>query len=244
MSLLYNQSNKQVQLLRRDVHTFRDVVSNSNSASLNGSVSLLGSISTTVTSVGRLLNDFESYVSNQTDLEAQTKNRNRLTKLRGEYEELKKEFNELKNKRQESMKQQELVKKEKERDALFTQREDEALTSGVSENPYSVGYRSSKKHRDEETVDMLMDQQMKMERGNAKLDEILEMGRHAFQDIVEQNETILKAKEKMSESLITLGVSHRTVVQIEKVMWEDKLIFYLGAFFTLLIMWLIWHYLS
>lgn len=249
MSLLYNQTNKQVQLLRRDIGSFREIVQSSNETGTSKSLSLMGSISTTITTVGRLLDDFETYVSNQTDNAAQTKNRNRLTKLRGEYTELKQEFGDLKNMRAERIKEQELIRRDADRNALFTPRaEESALTSGVDENPYTVGYRSSKKHKDDygdmDGVNMMNDQQMKMERSNAKLDEILEMGRHAFQDIVEQNETILRAKEKMSESLLTLGVSRQTVVQIEKVMWEDKIIFYLGAFLTLLIMWLIWKYLA
>lgn len=249
MSLLYSQTNKQVQSLRNDIGTFRGIVESSNETALNKSLSLMGSISTTITNVGRLLSDFETYVSNQTDKAAQTKNRNRLTKLHGEYTELKKEFGELKNMRIERLKEQNIIRRDTDRNALFTPRsEDAALTSGVDENPFSVGYRSSKKHKDDpsdyDAMNMMSDQQMKMERSNAKLDEILDIGRHAFQEIVEQNEMILRAKEKMSESLLILGVSRQTVVQIEKVMWEDKVIFYLGAFFTLSIMWLIWKYLA
>jgi Golgi SNAP receptor complex protein 2 len=249
MSLLYNQTNKQIQQLHRDLNTLKSSVDNSVSDSNvnNISLSLIGAISTTITSINRLLGDFESYVSNQTDLEAQTKNKNRLNKLRSEYEELKSEFNELRKQREETIRANERIHKETERNNLFMQTNDEmGKASGISDNPYSIEFRSSRKHNinSEEATGMLMDQEMKLQKGNAKLDEILELGRHAFEDIVEQNETILKVREKMSEGLSTLGVSHGTVLKIEKVMWEDKIIFYIGASLTLFIMYIIWKYLG
>lgn len=247
MSLLYNQTNKQVQQLRRDVNTFRASIENSNGSN-NMTLSLMGAISTTITTINRLLRDFESYVSNQTDVEAQTKNKNRLIKLRSEFNDLQSEFTGLKKNRENNLREFEKIRKETERSNLFKQSNDDAvITSGVSDNPYSVSNRSNRKQLSQieaEEKGMLLDQEMKLQSGNAKLDEILEFGRNAFEDIVEQNETILKARETMSQSLSTLGVSHSTVLKIEKVMWEDKVIFYVGATLTLFIIYMIWKYLG
>lgn len=256
MSLLYNQTNKQIQQLRRDLESLRSSlapsVSNSDQGP-NSSISLIGAISTTITSIGRLLGDFESYVSNQSELKAQEKNQLRLNKLRSEYDALRVEFGDLRSRREESVRESERIRKERERNNLFSQGDDGmSKASGISDNPYSVEFRSNKKYsnsndnnyHNDDSNGMLMDQQMKLDRGNAKLDEILELGRQAFDDIVEQNETILKVREKMSQGLVTLGVSRQTVAQIEKVMWEDKIIFYVGGSLTLLIMWLIWKYLG
>lgn len=70
------------------------------------------------------------------------------------------------------------------------------------------------------------------------------MGKQAFDDLVEQNEIINNVRDKMSQGLSTLGVSKETVGLIERKAWEDKWIFYIGAIFTLYIMYLIWYYLS
>lgn len=208
----------------------------------------MGVISTTITTINRLLGDFEIYVANQTDIEAQTKNKNRLVKLRSEFHDLKNEFTELKKNREDNLRESEKIRKENERSNLFKQNNDDVvITSGVSDNPYVVSNRSNRKQISQieaEEKGMLLDQEIKLQSGNAKLDEILEFGRNAFDDIVEQNETILKAREKMSQGLSTLGVSHSTVLQIEKVMWEDKVIFYIGAIVTLFIMYMIWKYLG
>lgn len=252
MSLLYNQTSKQMQQLRRDLNSLRSSVTNAKENEIGSSLSLIGAISTTITSVGRLLGDFEAYVSNQTDKEAQAKNQTRLDKLRSEYEDSRVEFGDLRTRREEKVRESERVKSENERNSLFTQNiEDRAgIASGISDNPYSIEFRSSRKHgalNEEGSSDsngMMMDQHMKLDRNNAKLDEILELGRHAFEDIVEQNETILRVKDKMSQGLTTLGVSRETVGHIEKVLWEDKIIFYVAGSLTLFIMWLIWKYLG
>lgn len=250
MSLLYNQTSKQMQQLRRDLGSLRSSVTSDNE--IGSSLSLIGAISTTITSVGRLLSDFEAYVANQTDKEAQAKNQTRLDKLRNEYEDSRVEFGDLRTRREEKVREIERIKSEKERNRLFTQSLDDGagIASGISDNPYSIEFRSNRKHgglNDNSSSDangMMMDQQMKLDRSNAKLDEILELGRHAFEDIVEQNETILRVKEKMSQGLTTLGVSRETVGHIEKILWEDKIIFYVAGSLTLFIMWLIWKYLG
>lgn len=256
MSLLYNQTNKQLQQLRRDLNSLRNVVNstdtNKQSRELSSSISLIGTISTTITSVGRLLKDFEEYLSNQTDKESQKKNQLRLDKIQAEYEEFKVEFKELRTRREELIRDNERIKNEYARNNLFQQQNAEGVASGVSDNPYSIEYRRGKhgsfaNDNEDNSADlngMMMDQQMKLDRGNAKLDEILEMGRHAFEDIVEQNEMIMKVKDKMSQGLSTLGVSRQTVGKIEKILWEDKIIFYVAGSFTLFIMWLIWKYLG
>ncbi|KAG0680701.1 protein transport protein bos1 [Pichia californica] len=244
-----------MQQLRRDLTSLRESVNSNDKTTqtidIGTSISLIGAISTTNTSLGRLLGDFEAYVSNQTDKESQNKNQSRLDKLKNEFNESKIEFKELRERREEKIRELERIKRENERNHLFTESNDDrsGIASGISDNPYSIEYRSTRKHNNqnannEDLNGMMMDQQMKLERSNAKLDEILEMGRHAFEDIVEQNETILKVKDKMSQGLATLGVSRETVTKIEKVLWEDKIIFYVAGSLTLFIMWLIWHYLG
>ncbi|GAV27014.1 hypothetical protein PMKS-000475 [Pichia membranifaciens] len=207
-----------MQQLRRDLNSLRSSVTSDKENEIGSSLSLIGAISTTITSVGRLLGDFEAYVANQTDKEAQAKNQTRLDKLRSEYEDSRVEFGDLRIRREEKVRESERIKCENERNTLFTPNiEDRAgIASGISDNPYSIEFRSNRKHgalNEEGSNDangMMMDQHMKLDRSNAKLDEILELGRHAFEDIVEQNETILRVKDKMSQGLTTLGVSPGT----------------------------------
>lgn len=251
MSLLYIHINKKIQELRRDVESFGSIIDTAEPSNLKNSTStlLVGSISTTLSTIKSSLEKYKSYVYDTSDTQKKETNIKKLSKLTNEYEQFKQRFEQLCERRGS-------IIKESERTNLFAQQNEDIIgkASGISDNPYSVDYRRKgnrggaangfSENNDTDTTGVLMDQQMKLDRSNAKLDEILEMGRQAFDDIVEQNETILKIKDKMSQGLSTLGVSRSTVDQIEKVMWEDKVIFYVAGFLTLLIMWLIWKYLG
>ena len=249
MSLVHRQTTGYLQQLRKDVAAFRIDIDNFNveSASSTISISLIGAITTRIASIGRLLDDYQNFISNLTAEDAKNQNQKKYEKLKNDYDGLRNEFQELFKRREELLRQSEQIRRENERNNLFS----EAIASGTDDNPYSAELRNSrrganqqKEDRFDDSTGNMMDQQMKLDRGNARLDEILEMGRAAFDDIVEQNEMLLKVKDRMSQGLETLGVSHRTVMKIEKVMWEDKVIFYVLASLTLFIMWVIWHYLG
>lgn len=248
MSLVHRQATGYIQQLRKDIAAFRANIDDFNVESSNStiSVSLIGAISTRINSIARLLEDYQNFISNLTSDESRSQNEKKYEKLKNEYDPLKKEFQELFKRREELLKESEQIRREKDRTELFSQ----AVASGTDDNPYSAELRNSKRgggkndDRFDDSMGMMMDQQAKLDRGNARLDEILEMGRAAFDDIVEQNEMLHKVKDKMSQGLETLGVSHHTVMKIEKVIWEDKVIFYIFGTLTLFIMWLIWHYLG
>lgn len=55
------------------------------------------------------------------------------------------------------------------------------------------------------------------------------MGQNAFEDLVEQNETLRKLGSKFSESLVTLGVSQGTIRTIERRAKQDKWLFWGGV---------------
>ncbi|ESW96097.1 hypothetical protein HPODL_05341 [Ogataea parapolymorpha DL-1] len=238
MSLLYNNAIKQTQQLRKDLEQFEK---DPTSAQL----SLIGQITTTITNLSRTLQDYEDYIVKQTlnlNESQKLKNENRLASLKNELLEYKLKTQSLKKQREEGL-------AEVNRNQLFANR-----STAISENPYDDNNVSSVTNRGGQSrqeqlsglsmQEGLQKEQSVLERSNQQLDEILEMGRMAFDDLVEQNEVVLKMKERMSSSLQTLGVSKATIRQIEKKAFEDKWIFYIGAALTLYVMYLIWKYLG
>lgn len=81
-------------------------------------------------------------------------------------------------------------------------------------------------------------------RGNQQLDEILEMGREAYEELVASNEYLRKFQEKITGSLLTLGVSQETIRSVEKRAFKDKWIFYGGAFFMFVLFYYLLKWLS
>lgn len=114
--------------------------------------------------------------------------------------------------------------------------------AGGSENPYdsgSQGYGYGQ-NQQQQTSNMsylegLYKEKQSLSRGSQQLDQILEMGQNAFEDLVEQNETLKKLGSKFSLSLVTLGVSQGTIRTIEKRARQDKWLFWGGViiFFVL-----------
>lgn len=92
-------------------------------------------------------------------------------------------------------------------------------THSSMENPYEINQR--------------------LHRSNAALDDVLEMGRASFLDIQEQNSTLERVRADVSSSLLKLGVSRDTVGRIERVMFQDKVIFWVGALTTIAVLWFI-----
>ncbi|OBA18582.1 uncharacterized protein OGAPODRAFT_11120 [Ogataea polymorpha] len=228
----------QTQQLRKDLEQFEK---DPTSAQL----SLIGQITTTITNLSRTLQDYEDYIVKQTlnlNESQKLKNENRLASLKNELLEYKLKTQSLKKQREEGL-------AEVNRNQLFANR-----STAISENPYDDSNVSSVTNRGGQSrqeqlsglsmQEGLQKEQSVLERSNQQLDEILEMGRMAFDDLVEQNEVVLKMKERMSSSLQTLGVSKATIRQIEKKAFEDKWIFYIGAALTLYVMYLIWKYLG
>lgn len=246
MSLLYKQTTKHVNQVSKDISTLSSNLNDEGNISNGMTLSLIGTISTTLTSINRLLNDFDKYINNQTEPNAKEKNRLRYERLFNEYEQLRTEFQQLKKKREDKINEFKQMNLNNERNGLFEQ----STASGIDDNPYNglnnrnKGFNDILYNNNDDSINSMMDQENKLQRGNARLDEILEMGRAAFDDIVEQNETLFKVRDKMSQGLETLGVSHQTVGKIEKVLWEDKIIFYVFGSLTLFIMYLIWKYLG
>lgn len=91
------------------------------------------------------------------------------------------------------------------------------------ENPYEINQR--------------------LHRSNAELDDIIAMGRASLTDVREQNSALERIRNGVSGSLSQLGVSADTVERIERVMWQDRVIFGVGATFTLLVLWAILRWL-
>ncbi|CDK26213.1 unnamed protein product [Kuraishia capsulata CBS 1993] len=222
---LYN--NKQMNL-RKDLEAF-------DGNPVGAPLSLLGQITTTITLLVRTLDEYESFIAKETiNEEKKLKNETRLLNLRSELGESKEKFTLLKKKREQGL-----------QDTGRTQLFERGRNGAGSDNPYDdtanqqPGVASSLSMQEG-----LLKEGSVLGRGNQQLDEILEMGRATFEDLVSQNEIIAKAQRKMTESLSTLGFSRATIRKIEKKAFEDKWIFYIGALFTFFCFWLIWRYLG
>ncbi|OUM53384.1 hypothetical protein BVG19_g2660 [[Candida] boidinii] len=223
---------KQTQQLRKDLEVFEQ-------DPVNTQLSTIGQITTTITQLSRILQEYDDFISKQTLNEnSKLKNETRLLNFQNELSESKIKFQSLKKQREEDLAQ---ISK----NSLFNN-----TSTAVSDNPYEsntvINRHANIAAQQQSGLSMqegLYKEQSILQRGDEQLDAILEMGQQAFTDLVEQNEIIKKTQQKMVQSLETLGVSRETIRKIEKKAFEDKWIFYIGAILTLYFFYLILKYL-
>lgn len=83
-----------------------------------------------------------------------------------------------------------------------------------------------------------------LDRTDTQLDELLDRGRNALNDLVLQKETLKGAQRKLYGVANTLGISGDTIRMIERRAKQDKWIFYTGVVVFFGFCWAVIHFLT
>ena len=234
MNSLYNLALKQTQLLHKDLSNFEH---NYKDAPL----SLQGQISTTISSLDRTLQDYSKLSINEHDPLKREKISIRISNFEKQLNDSKSLFQTIKRKKQnhleEFQRSQLFISPESNLNNRFQNRSNVNNSNSHHHNSHSDDNPYTQTNIDYK--DNLYTEAQNLNRSNQQLDEILEMGREAFDNIVQQNEYIKSIQNKLLNSLNTLGVSQSTIRQIDKIAFKDKWFFYIGAFLVFLSFYLI-----
>ncbi|WPK23749.1 hypothetical protein PUMCH_000995 [Australozyma saopauloensis] len=205
MNSLYNHGVKQTQLLSRDLAAFEKNVTTAP-LSLQGQVSTsLAALSKTIKEYGDLIKQNKAFVEEKHPI--------RLQKFEADYAQFLAKFNSLRQLR-------EAQAHSEARLELIGRR------NVNSENPYhqdSLGYAANQQQLS--YLEGLYKEKTSIQRGANQLDQILEMGQNALDDLVDQNDTLRRIGMTFEQSLVTLGVSRGTIKRVERRAREDKWIF-------------------
>lgn len=212
MNSLYNHGIKQTQQLTKDLATFEKNISTSP-------LSLQGSISTSLTAFKKTIKEYKDLVQNTTIDENKAKQELRLEKFSQELQDFQTKFDTLRH-------QRESLIQESNTQELFGRRH----TTTASDNPYEQENNQSQAHSQAQAqlsyAEGMYKEKLSLGRGSERLDQILEMGQQAFEDIVDQNEVLRKLQSKFESSLITLGVSQETIRSVNRRAKQDKYLFW------------------
>lgn len=208
-------------------------------------ISLQGSISATLVSfektIGQYKEQLASYkatAGNDVDNTEILKYDSRAGSLDREYKMLLSKFKELKQKYNSSDARKQLFTQEASPfngDSVMSRRNVGIYNTGETPiAPYSQQEFSGNENDSLPLYHGLQKEQSAFQRGNAQLEMILEMGYQSLDDIVEQNQILRKMQDKMTQSLTTLGVSQGTINNVNRRLFKDKLIFWIGLVLLLL----------
>ncbi|EGV60724.1 protein transport protein bos1 [Yamadazyma tenuis] len=226
MNSLYNHGLKQTQLLSKDLSSFEKNLSTSP-------LSLQGSISTSLTSFRKTVKEYGDLIKQNAKDQSIAKHDARLERFEQELADFTRKFDDLKVQRESTI-------HESNRQELLGRRH----TQHVSDNPYDQTGGSEPASQQQQSQSMaysegLYNEKNALQRGSQQLDQILEMGQQAFEDIVEQNQILQQLGARFESSLMTLGVSQTTIRTIERRARQDKWLFWGGVIIMFVCFWYI-----
>ncbi|RCK56700.1 Protein transport protein BOS1 [Candida viswanathii] len=227
MNSIYNHGVKQTHTITKDLAEFEKNLSTSP-------LSLQGAITTSLTAFKKTIKEYSDLLDKNANDSSYAKHESRLTKFNLDLVEFTSKFDSLK-------KQRDIQLQEANKQELLGRRHlggggGGATANGQSsDNPFDPNSQQQQEQATMSYREGLYHEKNSLERGSEQLDRILEMGQQAFEDIVEQNETLRKLQTKFEESLITLGVSRGTIRSVERRAKQDKWLFWFCVFLMLVI---------
>lgn len=222
MNALYNHALKQKSQLQQDIARFEQ-------EQVTAPISLQGSISSTLVSFNKTIEQYKQHYEKQqkTDPELDPKYQLRLVSLTQDHADFSDKFKTLKQQYNESNARSKLFETpigESVGESVMNKRRTHTQDTQTNNNTSSYGLPMH---------EGLQQENYNLSRANDRLSLILEMGQQSLDDIVEQNQVLLKVQDQMNKSLRTLGVSEQTIQTINKRVFKDKLIFVLILFIFL-----------
>ncbi|KAH9889716.1 V-snare-domain-containing protein [Xylariomycetidae sp. FL2044] len=254
MNVQYNSTLKQSQALKRDFAS----LASTTAEGLPPTPAALGSVSASLTSFSRALDEYGALAKQELDPAKQAKAHERIRTFRAELSDFRAQFSDLKTKRDE---------------AAYAQNRSELLgrrpfTTHTPENPYSDhpgGPSSSSSGTNrygssggggaaaQQSLSMGTDdygreahalrEQNFFGSTNAALDDYIARGQAVLGDLGAQRDMLKNTQKRLYGVANTLGVSGDTIRMIERRAKQDKWIFWAGAIVFFAFCWLCLHFL-
>ncbi|TGO16397.1 hypothetical protein BPAE_0500g00030 [Botrytis paeoniae] len=246
MNTLFNTALKQSTSLRRDLSSL------SPPESQPLTPSLLGQISSSLTSFSRTLDSYASLQSAELNLSKKEKAYERLTTFRSELQDYRSQFASLKSQNEDHQTQI-------DRSELLGRRPHHASTP---ENPYANtssataardspwrreggpgGSQLSMNSGDYTREAHALREQSFFQNTHSALDEYLARGQAVLGDLGQQREMLKGTQKRLYSVANTLGVSGDTIRMIERRAKQDKWIFGIGVVIFFAFCWAVLHFL-
>lgn len=186
-------------------------------------MSLQGTIITSLTAFRKTIKEYKDLINQNSFTEE--KHQARLEKFEADLAQFSAKFDNLRQ-------QRELQLQTDSHQELLGRR-----TTVTSDNPYDENQAANQASQQQllSYLEGLYKEKQSLSRGSQQLDQILEMGQSAFEDLVEQNETLKRLGATFETAMLTLGVSQGTIRRVERRAKQDKWLFWGGVavFFVL-----------
>ncbi|ODN94257.1 synaptobrevin [Cryptococcus wingfieldii CBS 7118] len=224
-----------------------------------------GQITTTLSALSRLINDYDSMAQKEMVTAAREKANTRVAKLKNEHKELKSRFERAKN---ESHAKVWLSIRTfcSSVNTCLQARSDLLGTASGSAPPFSpMGAQMSQRRAQPQTFaespfasdplfrpnnpptdreNFALREHSFLQESENSIDQYISQGRAVLENLVEQRGMLKGTRTRLLNAANTLGMSRETIGWVERRTKQDAWIFGIGATITLFSFWVIWHYLG
>lgn len=251
----FNTALKQSTAIRKDLSTLANPTYTDTTTSQPPTITpaALGSLSASLTSLARTLDEYNTLAKQELNPAKQEKALERLRNFRSELHDYRSQFDTLKNLRDDAVQTQNRTELLGRRPFAATPENpySGAATSGygISSGGYGHARNASASERgvggggDATRESHVVREQSFFASTNSALDEYIARGQAVLGDLGNQKETLKGAQKRLYDVGSTLGLSGNTIRMIERRAKQDKWIFWGGVVVFSLFCWLVVHYL-
>ncbi|WVO16165.1 hypothetical protein L204_103835 [Cryptococcus depauperatus] len=214
-----------------------------------GGPAVQGQITTTLSALARLINDYDSMAQKEMVTAAREKANTRVAKLRNEHKELKARYERTKAEGQLKARNDLLGNSSSSSHpyspALGTSVSQRRPNQSFAESPFASSdplFRPN--HPSNSREDFALRENTFLQESENSVDQYIAQGRAILENLVEQRGLLKGTKRKLLDAANTLGMSRETIGWVERRTKQDAWIFGIGSTFTLFSFWVIWHYLG
>jgi len=210
------------------------------------SAALQGQISASLAALNRTVDDYDSMAKREMIKAKQEKAYTRIQKFRSDYAELRSQFEEVKASANN-------VRLASQRNELFGDPSSSAprqrftqppASTTVAESPFAIPSSSTYGPTSQFRANHALDEHSFIQNTESQLDGFIAQGREVLDNLVDQRNMLKGTQKRLLDAANTIGLSRSVIGWIEKRTKEDTIIFCVGAVFTFICFWAIWHYLG
>lgn len=238
MNVLFTKTKKQEDFIRDNLEQFDNLVTSAKSDNdLKIINSLQGEIAASLSLFGQSIRDMDNLCSREMNMSKKIQYKDSIKDLqstsillRSHFEELKKKF---------SQKMQDITRR-----SLLNSDKKQSSTNNPYGTDHSIPFVHSRENRNISSYRNSIPENQRMDNAANSIDQYIQIGASTLMDLQQQKKLLKGTRGRVLNIANVLGLSQSVIRWIDTRNRNDKYIFYIGVFITLIVLiWTIFHFI-
>lgn len=239
MNVLFTKTKKQEGFIRENLERFDNLVTSAESDNdLKIVNSFQGEIAASLSSFGQSTRDMDSLCSREMDMTKKLQYKDSIKELQSIILSLRSHFEELKKKF--SQKMQDITR----RSLLNSDKKYENYPNNPYSTDHSIPFVHNRENGNISSYRNNIPENQRMDNATNSIDQYIQIGTSTLMDLQQQKKLLKGTHRRVLDVANILGLSQSVIRWIDTRNRQDKYIFYIGTFITLIVLlWTIFHFI-